>query len=341
MTRSLPFFSIVVPVLNEEPHIGQVLSSLLEQVRDHDCEILVMDGGSVDRTRAIAAEIAIRNPSVKLIDNPARTQSAACNLAAELVSARSRLLVRADAHAFYPSDFVLKAIAALRESGATSVVVPMRTVGRGVVQRAIAATQNSRLGNGGASHRRLGASRFVDHGHHAVFDLDFFRAIGGYDVSFTHNEDAELDVRALRAGGRIWLCGEAAIDYFPRNTWRGLARQYRAHGRGRARTTRKHGLRLKTRQCLPLALLAGTALGLLAPLSPCLGIPAVSYLGLAALWGAAEAARRRDPALLLMGPSAVVMHLSWAAGYLESRLRDLPRPRALSVSAPAQSPGLS
>ena len=341
MTGPFPFFSIVIPVLDEERHIGQVLASLLEQARGLACEILVMDGGSADRTRAIAAEIAIRNPSVRLIDNPGRTQSAACNLAAGLVAAQSRILIRADAHAFYPPGFVVRALQALQESGATSVVVPMRTVGHGALQRAIAAAQNSRLGNGGASHRGASASRFIDHGHHAVFDLDFFRLLGGYDSSFTHNEDAELDVRALRAGGRIWLCGEAAIDYVPRRTWLSLARQYRGHGHGRGRTTRKHGLRLKLRQRLPLALLAGTGLAPLSPLSPWLGLPAACYLGLAALWGAFEAVRRRDPALLLMGPSAVVMHLSWAVGYLASTTRPLPRQGAPSLPAAARSPGLS
>ena len=323
MTRP-PFVSIAIPVLNEQRHIGPVLASLLDQVIGLDCEILVLDGGSDDATRTVAADVAAANPVVRLIDNPGRTQSAACNLAAELAAPQSRVLLRVDAHAGYPPGFVRDLLRALRQTGATSVVVPMRTVGDGALSRAIAAAQNSRLGNGGSGHRRAGRSRLVDHGHHAAFDLDFFRSIGGYDTSFTHNEDAEFDVRALEAGGRIWLCSEAAIDYFPRASLRQLARQYFRHGRGRARTTRKHGLRLKLRQRLPLALLAMTSLGLLAPFSPWLGVGALLYLATSLLWGMAEAARQRHPALLLMGPAAIVMHLSWAIGYLSSHLRTAP-----------------
>lgn len=323
MTVVLPFFSIVIPVLDEERHVGDVLASLLAQVRDRNAEILVMDGGSRDATRAIVEAISVHDPSVRLIDNPGRTQSAACNLAAELVSPKSTILLRADAHAAYPPDFVVLTIQALQASGATSVVVPMRTVGSGVQQRAIAAAQNSRLGNGGSSHRRAGMSRFVDHGHHAAFWLPFFRSIGGYDCSFTHNEDAEFDVRGHRAGGRVWLCGEAAIAYFPRDSLSSLARQYVRHGRGRARTIYKHRLRPKLRQSLPLVLLAAVAAGLLAPVVPWLGVPAAIYLGASVLWGAAAAVRRRDPALLLMGLAAMVMHLAWAIGFLDGGRRFL------------------
>ena len=321
MTEPLPRFSVVMPVLNEERYIARALSSLLGEVERLDGEILVLDGGSRDATRAIVAGLAAAHPLIRLVDNPGRLQSAACNLAAELACSRSGIMLRADAHAAYPSGFVTTAIRALLDTGATSVVVPMRTVGKAPLQRAIAAAQNSRLGNGGSSHRRAGASRFVDHGHHAAFDLAFFRSLGGYDRDFTHNEDAELDVRATRAGGRIWLCTEAAIDYFPRDSLRQLARQYLRHGRGRARTIAKHRLRLKLRQGLPLVLLAATAVAVLAPLSPWLAVPAAGYLLACLCWGAVEAVRRADTALLLMGPAAVVMHLSWATGFLDSRLR--------------------
>ena len=324
MTDVLPFFSVAIPALNEENYIERALSSLLDQVGNNEAEILVLDGGSQDRTRDIVSRIAVDHPIVRLINNPGRSQSAACNLAATLADPRSRILIRADAHAIYPRGFLQHAVQALLQTGATSVVVPMRTVGIRPLQRAIAATQNSRLGNGGSGHRRVGASRFVDHGHHAAFDLPFFRSLGGYDPAFTHNEDGELDVRGLRAGGRIWLCAQAAIDYFPRETFAQLARQYLRHGRGRARTTGKHRLSLKLRQCAPLAILTSMALSLLMPVLPWLGLPGAFYMTVSMAWGVLPAIRQRDPALLLMGPAAIVMHLSWATGFAMGYLRHRP-----------------
>ena len=313
------FLTIVMPVLNEERYVEQALTSLIGQVEGRCADILVMDGGSTDDTRAIVTRLAATHACVKLVHNPARIQSAACNLAAELMDPRSSILIRTDAHAAYPLDFIDKVAGAMRTSGASSVVVPMRTVGRKFLQRAIAAAQNSRLGNGGSRHRRAVASQFVDHGHHAAFDAAFFRSIGGYDPSFTHNEDAEFDVRTNQAGGRVWLCAEATIDYFPRETLRQLARQYRRHGRGRARTVLKHRLKLKLRQLAPLAFLTSVLADLLAPATPLLAAPSSVYVGGCLLWGAATAVRRRDPALLLMGPASITMHLSWAVGFLDAQ----------------------
>lgn len=332
-STALPPFSIAMPVLNEERYVALALNSLLGQTRDLDAQILVLDGGSQDATRDIVERIALIEPSVRWVENPGRTQSAGCNLAAELSDAHRRLMLRADAHAAYPDDFVRRAITACLHTGATSVVVPMRTVGLGGVQRAIAATQNSRLGNGGSAHRRRGASRYVEHGHHAVFDLAFFRSIGGYDPAFTHNEDAELDVRGLQAGGRIWLCAEAIMDYFPRDDLVALARQYVRHGRGRARTIRKHSIRPKLRQCLPLAILASAVLTPLATVSAWAALPFTTYALVCLLCGAIETARSRDPALLLMGPAAMVMHVSWAVGFLDGLFRQPTRIHPLQRSS--------
>ena len=336
MSAEPSFVSIIMPVLNEERYVEQALLSLLGQVGEEDAEFLVMDGGSHDETRTIVMRLAAAHSAIRLINNPARIQSAACNLAAELADPRSRILIRTDAHAAYPPDFISCVVAAMRRTGATSVVVPMRTVGRGFLQRAIAAAQNSKLGNGGSRHRSVNASQFVDHGHHAAFDAAFFRGIGGYDPTFTHNEDAELDVRANMAGGRVWLCAEAAIDYFPRESLRQLARQYVRHGRGRARTVLKHRLKLKLRQCVPLASLLSVAAGAFVPLSPLVAVPASAYVGACLLWGATVALRRRDRAMLLMGPASITMHLAWAVGFLDT-VRGTLRPvrlRSISRLAP-------
>lgn len=47
-------FSIIVPVLNEESVLDAHLAHLTEQCTHHDCEILIVDGGSKDNTVAIA-----------------------------------------------------------------------------------------------------------------------------------------------------------------------------------------------------------------------------------------------------------------------------------------------
>ena len=329
MAAWTPFLTIAVPTLNEAEYIEGCLASLVRQWPASDCEILVLDGGSTDGTQALVEAFSQRfappgYPTVRLLHNPRRIQSAAMNLAASLASARSKIMVRADAHAVYPADFVRSCVSALLSQGATSVVVPMRNEAQPAhgLQRAIAAAQSSRVGNGGAAHRGNAASAFVDHGHHAVFDLAFFRSIGGYDQSFTHNEDAEYDLRVARAGGRIWMNGAAPVVYYPRKQLDALARQYFRHGGGRARTLLKHGVRPRLRQMAPLAVLgASVAAVASAPFAPTLAAGALVYPAACLGWAATTAARRRDPWLLAGAPALIVMHMAWAAGFVATVLK--------------------
>jgi succinoglycan biosynthesis protein ExoA len=182
---------------------------------------------------------------------------------------------------------------------------------------AVAATQNSVLGNGGATHRNSDASRFIDHGHHALFDLNAFLSLGGYDEAFSHNEDAEFDYRLARAGGKIWMCSEAAATYFPRSTPGSVAKQYFRHGQGRADMLVKHKARPRLRQLLPIAALAlfvGGILGSFFSLFTLLG-PLV-YVFTAVIWGCYIALRSRNACAAVSGVAAIIMHLSWASGLI-------------------------
>ena len=148
-------------------------------------------------------------------------------------------------------------------------------------------------------------------------------AVGGYDESFTHNEDAELDIRLRNSGARIWLCSELGISYFPRNSLGALARQYFNHGAGRARTMLKHRRPPKIRQLLPLGALGMNVLSLASGIG--LGwpffLPSLAYVGACLTAGLFLAFSERDPAGCAAGPAAMVMHQSWAAGFVYRAFR--------------------
>lgn len=316
-TGQYAFVTLAVPFLNEERYLARCVDSLAFQLTPETGELLLLDGGSIDMSPTIAVALAARYPQVKLIANPRRIQSAAVNLAAQVADPSASMLMRADAHNVFPPDFVARCAEALRASGATSVVVPIFPYGEEPKQKAIAAAMRSLLGNGGAVHRRRGGSRFVDHGHHAAFDIDFFRKIGGYDETFPQNEDVELDQRAIRNGGRIWLCSEAAVLQFPRRSFGNLAIQYYRYGAGRAATFRANPRTAKVRHLASLAVLLGNAsgLGLAAMFNSNFASIPLSYALICVGWGVAGSIRSRDPAVSGMGLAAMVMHHSWALGF--------------------------
>jgi succinoglycan biosynthesis protein ExoA len=323
-----PFISIVMPALNEEAYIEAAIRSVTPHSGAVDFELLVMDGGSTDRTREIVRELSRRDPRIRLIDNPRRIQAAAMNIAAEEADPRARYLLRADCHSIYPEGFAERCIAALTEKKAASVVVTMRSEGRGCLQKAIAAASNSWLGNGGSAHRRSGASGYVEHGHHAAFERAAYVALGGYDEQFRYNEDAEYDYRLTSSGRRIYLLGDLAIGYFPRSGLVSLACQYRNYGWGRASTVVKHGIVPRPRQLLPVAILLGNAgAAALACFNFAWFVVPLLYFGLCLGWGLGLALRARDICLMLSGPVAAVMHLSWGYGFLQRLAGELFRTR--------------
>ncbi|MGL4237196.1 glycosyltransferase family 2 protein [Tabrizicola sp.] len=306
---------IAIPALNEAAHIGEVLNGLIPFARRTGSLIVVADGGSTDGTQEIVRQMAEAEPSIRLIDNPARLQSAAINLAVHDFGDEADWLLRIDAHSAYPADYCDRLLADAQRTGADSVVVSMKAVGKGPLQRLIALAQNSRLGNGGAAHRNSARGRWVDHGHHALMRIAAFRAVGGYDESFSHNEDAELDHRLRAAGHRIWLTAETGLDYFPRRTLGSLMLQYFRFGRGRARNVLKHRAGLGPRQAAVAALAPLLLLAPLAPLQPVLALPLVVWVLACLAGGISIAVAGREPRGVLSGFLAGAMHLAWSAGF--------------------------
>jgi succinoglycan biosynthesis protein ExoA len=306
---------VVIPCLNEADHIGALIDQLLEPAERLDMKIVVADGGSTDGTRATVREIAQSAPRVIFLDNPRRLQSAAVNLAVAEYGDGVDYFIRVDAHGGYPDDYCDRLLEEAVATSADSVVVSMATVGFGPFQKAAAAAQNSKLGNGGSPHREGAPGHWTDHGHHALMRVAAFRAVGGYDESFSHNEDAELDYRLVAAGYRIWMTDKTLMTYYPRATAGALFRQYLAYGRGRAKNSLKHRTPLKIRQAIPLSVLPVVAGMALAVVSPAALLPAVLWAGVCICYGLWLAVRERSPYGPLAGVSAMIMHLAWSTGF--------------------------
>jgi len=312
---------IVIPCLNEAAHIGALLEELRPAATRLSARIVVADGGSTDGTLEIVADIAAKDQRVVLLHNPRRIQSAALNLAVESFGDGAEYLIRIDAHGGYPADYCERLVEEALATGADSVVVSMLTSGTGAVQKAVAAAQNSKLGTGGSKHRHVSAGEWVDHGHHALMRISAFRTVGGYDETFSHNEDAELDYRLRQAGYRIWMSGATQMIYYPRSSLKGLYFQYLGYGRGRAKNVLKHRMVPKLRQMIPLLVFPVVLLAALSFIHWLAAVPFLMWAAVCLGYGAVTAVRQRNPGLALIGVSAMVMHFGWSVGFWLQLLR--------------------
>jgi len=313
---------VVIPALNEALHIANVLAQLrLDLPSGLKVRFCVCDGGSSDGTPNIVEQLAIVDDRISLLHNPKRLQSAAVNLAVQVYGDYFDILIRCDAHSIYPIGYISALLDTMERTGASAVVVPMDSIGDTCMCRAVAWISDTPVGSGGSAHRGGGRSGFVDHGHHAAFRMDTFVAAGGYEESFSHNEDAELDCRQVALGGRIYLDSAIRIGYLPRGTFGGLWRQYYGYGRGRSRTVRRHRQSIRMRQlAVPFNLAACSFCIAFATWWPLLLLWPVAYLTVLGVAAALLVLKHQSACALLSAPAAACMHTAWALGFAKGMM---------------------
>lgn len=306
---------IVIPCLNERNYIGALLNALSVELQAPGWRIVVADGGSKDGSQDIIKAACAIDPRIIFLDNPKRLQSAAINLAVARYGRDFEYFVRMDAHGQYPKSYCQQLIADAEMTAAASVVVALETTGFNTIQKAAAIAQNSKIGNGGSPHRNLSTGGYVDHGHHALMRVSAFLAVGGYDETFSHNEDAELDFRLRKAGYRIWISGKTSMVYHPRASVGALFCQYLNYGRGRARNIRKHKTMPALRQMLPLTVAPAVAGTVLALFYWAAIVPAFAWAFTCIGYGFYLRVRQQMPHGPLAGLLAMVMHVAWSTGF--------------------------
>lgn len=322
-----PLVSIVIPCLNEESAIADCLRSILLQTYPRSrTEVLVVDGGSTDRTLLLVREIAalFLDARIKIVKNPDRVQSAGCNYG--IIASRGSVIIRMDAHARYHPEYVARSVRALKATGADNVGGAARAVYRTYFQRAMAAALGSQLAVGGSAYRQRAREGFVDTVWNGAFRRSVFETAGLFDPRAVANEDAELNLRITKRGGLVFLARDVIAYYFPRRSPWALARQYYRYGEGRARTTVKHRALQSLRPLAPFFLVSTVCLLLLvSPLLPLAREALVTFLFAYAAIVLGETARLAArhgaslaPALATIFP---IIHFAHGAGFASGLVR--------------------
>lgn len=98
-----PFFSIIIPALNEEKCLPLLLKDLSKQTTT-DFEVIVIDGSSEDKTVEKSKEYQAVLPSLKILTSKIRNVSVQRNLGAE--SAKGKYLLFNDADNRLPKHYL-------------------------------------------------------------------------------------------------------------------------------------------------------------------------------------------------------------------------------------------
>lgn len=216
------FVSVVIPVYNEEKYIEKCIESiLLQDYPKHLLELILVDGCSIDRTRALINRFIIQYPNlIKVYDNPNKTVPYAMNIGISL--SKGKYIIRLDAHAEYPKNYFSKCIYYLNNIEADNVGGIVETKSNNLMGNVIAKVLSSKFGVGNSQFRTDGKSGYVDTVPFGAFKREVFEEWGGYDVRLTRNQDNEMNYRIRRNGGRVYLANDIRISYYCRDSIRDL-----------------------------------------------------------------------------------------------------------------------
>ncbi len=259
--------SVVIPCLNEERYIGRTVESILAGSFDPDqMEVLVVDGRSTDKSRAVVEEIARRDPRVHLLDNPLALTPSALNIG--IRAARGEIIIRVDSHSEYPPNYVEVLVRTLESTGADMVGAWVENVFSekdSLTYQAMAIATGSSFGTG-ARFRYRRESGPVDAVVFGCWRRELFDRVGMFDERLVRNQDNEHSSRIRRAGGRLYQTVDATIRYHSRSSLPKLWAKSAATGMWNAFTERLHPYTFRWRHFLPGVFFVGaiTALSLIA-----------------------------------------------------------------------------
>ena len=319
--------TIIVACRNEIRHIRHFVDSLLAQdFSGIAWEAIIADGMSDDGTRGALRDYAAQHPELRVIDNPARVVSPGLNAA--IRAARGAIIIRMDAHTSYAPDYCRRCIAELHRTGADNVGGPARTRTTGIRAHAFAAAYHSPFSTGARFHDDS-FEGWVDTVPYGCWRKETLEQLGLFDENLVRNQDDELNLRIIRAGGKIWQSPAIVSWYSPRATLRALFLQYFQYGFWKAAVIRKHRLPGSWRHLVPVAFvlshifLFAACLVTAAANPEQFGMVSRLWLLLILAYGTANflasvaAARKSGWATLPYLPAVfTVYHFSWGLGFL-------------------------
>lgn len=226
--------SVCVIALNEGENIKDLFSDLEKQDFPHEeIEIVLVDGNSEDNTRQLMVDFqtkAVGFGNVLVLDNPKRIQASGWNIAIKASS--GELILRIDAHARIPSDFVRKSVECI-ESGED--VCGGRRIniikGETAKDQLLLLAENSMFGSGIAPYRHVQKKQYVKTLAHACYRRDVFEKVGLFNENILRAEDNELHYRIRQAGYRFCLSDEITSEYLTRSSLSGMIKQKYGNGK--------------------------------------------------------------------------------------------------------------
>lgn len=257
--------AVVIPTLNEEKFIARCLDSVISQSYPFaDIDVMVVDGGSKDRTKEIVTAYNKKHPNIRLLTNPRRIQSIAFNIGVQNSSAP--YIVRLDAHALYKPYYIegcMKGLEGDPKRGNVGGQWDIQPQNDSLWATTNAILNYSKFGIGGASYRVGAQAGNVDTVPFGSFPRTMIEKIGGMRDDLPRGEDNEFNSRIKKAGYDIYFDPAIECVYYARPTLKASCKQMYANGESIGHLFYVDRESIGLRHLVPLLFVAGIICGVL------------------------------------------------------------------------------
>ena len=201
--------SVVITVLNEGKTIEKLLKSLFNQTKSPD-EIIVVDGGSSDRTVAKIKnlKLKIENDNVKfkiLVKHGNRAVGRNYGIA----QAKNEIIAVTDAGGYPKKDWLEKITAPFNNKTVQAVSGYYKSVAETSFEKCITPyflVMPDALPKDG---------EFLPSSRSIAFRKSVWKKVGGYPEQFSHNEDLVFDYNLKKAGISFFFEPNAKVYWYP------------------------------------------------------------------------------------------------------------------------------
>lgn len=225
--------SVCVVARNEEKTIQGILSDIQRQTYPHGkMEIILIDSMSEDRTKQLMHQFKESHSdfyNIQVLDNPKKRLAPGWNVA--LSHYKGDAILRIDAHASVPEDFVMKNVRVLENGeyvsgGKRPNIIDDPTPWRETLLLA----ESSMFGSSIANYRRSSKQGYVKSLFHGAYRREVFEKTGGFNESLGRTEDNEMNYRIREAGFRLCYSPDIISYQHTRSSLKGMMKQKFGNG---------------------------------------------------------------------------------------------------------------
>jgi len=207
--------SFAIVAFNEEAYLPALLNDLKMQDYPHSkIEVLLIDSLSTDNTKRIMETFAAQDNgffAVKVLDNPKKIIPCGHNVALDNYTGEA--LVRIDAHASVPADFISKNVAVLKSGEVASGGRRPNIIDDSTpFKETLLIAEQSMFGSSIAPYRNSDKKMYSSSLFCGMYKREVYNTVGKYNELLPRSEDNDMSYRIRKAGFK--LCYNPDIVFY-------------------------------------------------------------------------------------------------------------------------------